>query len=102
MSNSENQHGAKEPHSSCVSPVKLHAMGRKWHLGVAEKNTDATMETFAEVSVRLPLDTVAGGCTGFLFPQMAYQKVHGCPPLQQPFLLNFLMSIAIRSKAKPP
>lgn len=102
MSNSENQHGAKEPHSSCVSPVKLHAMGRKWHLGVAEKNTDATMETFAEVSVRLPLDT-GRGVHWLLVSPNGIQKVHGWPPLQEPFLLNFLMSIAIRSnKAKPP
>lgn len=67
-----------------MSPVKLHSMGCKWHLGVAENNTDATMETLAEVSV-------GRGCTGYLFPQNEHQKVHGCPSLQQPFLLSFLM-----------
>lgn len=76
--------GAKEPHSSCVSPVKLDSMGRKWHLGVAENNTDATMETLAEVSV-------AGGALASYFPKTNTKKCMAVHPIHQPFLLSFLI-----------
>lgn len=60
-----------------MSPVKLHSMGRKWHLGVAENNTDATMETLAEVSV-------AGGALASYFPKTNTKKCVAVHPSSSP------------------
>lgn len=61
------------------------------------------METLAEVSVNLPLDTVAGVHWLPVSPKWHTKKCMAVHPSSSPFLLNFLMSIAIRSnKAKPP